>query len=105
MKKKILVPCEVCGRYAGTRDEIDRFEPSDPRHEVPPLDATPLGSVEECSLCGKFACPDCLHESDCCFADADEKPVGWAPDGWRCEPDAKTGAVVYAREADSCASA
>jgi hypothetical protein len=33
---------------------------------------------------GRLACPDCLHESDCCFADSDDHAADpdWAPPGW-----------------------
>lgn len=33
-------------------------------------DGIPLGPVTECPDCHKLACPDCMHEADCCF-DAD----------------------------------
>jgi hypothetical protein len=57
-------------------------------------DGVPLGRLEKCDWCGKWACPDCLHEADCCFdwyweianEEAGE-PV--APPGWRlskCDP-------------------
>lgn len=66
--------CSMCGRKEGSTKDVCGDE-----------DYTPLGPVEKCETCGRWACPDCLHEADCCFADADEhagEPT-WTPPGWR----------------------
>jgi hypothetical protein len=45
-------------------------------------DGIRLGALSLCPTCGKTACPDCLHESDCCWEDVDNQEDGWIPDGW-----------------------
>jgi len=71
--------CEVCERAEGAT--CDRCWQED---------GIPLGPIETCPTCNRRACPDCLHEADCCFADAEdhEDDPGWAPAGW-----AKDGAL------------
>jgi len=61
--------CEVCCRPEGDVSE------------GPP----PLGELAKCDLCGQLACPDCLGEADCCFADWEDHhdDPNWAPKGWR----------------------
>jgi hypothetical protein len=70
--------CEVCGRKEG--DEIDLG--GDP-------DGVPLGPVDKCDSCGRWSCPDCQHESDCCWEEWEESdepeedrplPKGWKVD-------------------------
>jgi len=66
--------CAVCSRKPGCTKNLCGEE-----------DGTPLGALEKCDACGLVACPDCLHEADCCFRDADDhaKEPDWAPPGWR----------------------
>lgn len=66
--------CEVCGRKEGDCVDLSGLP-----------DGIPLGPVARCELCGRWACPDCSHESDCCFAEADDHATDpeWAPPGWR----------------------
>ena len=74
MPAKRKYECHVCGRKEGsTKDRCG----SD--------DGSPLGQVEKCGTCGRRACPDCMHEADCCFADADghQDDSTWAPPDWR----------------------
>jgi hypothetical protein len=59
--------CSICGRPRGST--LDRWGCED---------GIPLGPLANCPTCGKTACPDCLHEADCCWEDED----GWIPDGW-----------------------
>lgn len=59
MTKKYDAACEVCGRRAGYAP-LNRFGEPDLNPD------TPLGPIMECSTCGLMACPDCLHESECC---------------------------------------
>lgn len=47
-------------------------------------DEDPLGPVRRCQLCKRWACPECLFEAECCFAEesthaGDQK---WSPRGW-----------------------
>lgn len=65
--------CDICERAEG--DEVDRGGAHD---------GVPLGPIERCETCGRLACPDCLHEADCCFIDAEEhrSDPDWAPPGW-----------------------
>ena len=65
--------CDVCQRKPGTT-KGRCGEKTDSR----------LGPLERCPLCKLFACPDCLHEAECCFIDEDahmDNPT-WAPPGW-----------------------
>jgi hypothetical protein len=68
-RKKAPCKCEVC------------FRPEGDVPDGPP----PLGELERCDLCGRLACPDCLHEADRCFADWEghRDDRNWAPKGWR----------------------
>lgn len=68
--------CEICGRSEGN-ERIDRFGGRLNDH-------VPLGAVERCGVCGRLACPDCLHEVECCFVDADDHAdePDWSPPGW-----------------------
>ena len=59
--------CNVCGRAPGSRE--------------PPGDE-PLGPLDKCPLCLRWACPDCLHEAHCCCFEGND-PDGPAPYGWR----------------------
>lgn len=65
--------CEICGRAEGSTKDRCGVE-----------DGVPLGAVERCDLCEQLACPDCLHENDCCFVEADdlEDDPTWSPKGW-----------------------
>jgi len=51
-------------------------------------------TIEQCDLCGKWACPDCLGEADCCFDD-DDGPMT-APPGWRVK-EITDNAITYER--------
>jgi hypothetical protein len=53
--------CQICDRLEGSTKDRDDAE-----------DGVPLGPVEKCDACGRWACPDCMHEADCCFADAED---------------------------------
>ncbi len=66
--------CQVCNRLEGSTKNMIGEE-----------DGIPLGKVEKCPTCGRWACPDCLHEADCCFVEADEHAAEecWCPPGWR----------------------
>lgn len=66
--------CSICDRPAGSL--LDRFG-------IP--DGIPLGPIQRCDICGRNACPDCMHESECCFVEVDEHvhEPDWAPPGWR----------------------
>ena len=68
-RKKAPRKCEVCFHSEG--------EVSD--------GLLPLGKLETCELCGRLACPDCLAEADCCFADWEDHldDPYWASKGWR----------------------
>jgi hypothetical protein len=51
----VYEPCEFCERIEG--EEVDICgEPG----------GVPLGPVERCPDCGRWSCPDCQHERDCC---------------------------------------
>lgn len=63
--------CEICDRKPGDTND---------RCNEPTYDQVPFGPLEQCDLCQKWACPDCLHEADCCFED--EEDAG-TPRGWR----------------------
>lgn len=80
--------CDVCGRKCGTLNDRCNFPPRFPEQEEP------LGEIEWCDLCGKAVCPDCLHEADCCFEDAEDlsRDPQWAPRGWK-----RTSATEYRR--------
>lgn len=82
--------CEVCGRKPGTLLNRDLYTKAPPR----------LGPLTQCDLCGLWACPDCLHEVDCCFRDADahDKDRAWAPPGWAVESDDGV-MITFQREA------
>jgi hypothetical protein len=80
--------CEICGRPEGCTLDLGGLE-----------DGVPLGPVTLCDLCGRRACPDCLHEADCCFDDADlhaDDPL-WAPRGWRRLPQQEPNLDVWER--------
>lgn len=51
--------CDVCGRREGNRT-TNRFGGPDMNPD------TPLGPVTKCPACESMACPDCLHEQECC---------------------------------------
>lgn len=68
MKRK----CRICGRYAGSTKDRCGEE-----------DGVPLGPIEQCPTCKRWACPDCMHEADCCFVEEDEHGPDWCPPGWR----------------------
>lgn len=60
VKRKSRRRCQgVCGeRMEGsTKDRSGRE------------DGIPLGKIKKCQHCGRWACPDCLHERDCCDAE------------------------------------
>jgi hypothetical protein len=81
--------CDVCGRNEGA--EIDRSGG---------YDGIPLGPIEKCETCGRHACPDCLHESDCCFDDAEDHVAepDWSPAGWaRSMKPSISGATEFIR--------
>ena len=80
--------CQVCGRKEGTTKDRCGQE-----------DGIPLGRLEKCDLCGKWACPDCLHEMDCCFDDEDpDNP----PPGWRvASRTGRRGEIVVYERIDS----
>ena len=65
--------CEVCGRKEGAEVDVAGFP-----------DGVPLGPIEECETCGRKACPDCLHEADCCFVELGDhsNEPDWSPAGW-----------------------
>jgi hypothetical protein len=65
--------CVICGREEGSEVDVAGFP-----------DGVPLGTIEACETCGRLACPDCLHETDCCFLEAEEHADDpeWAPPGW-----------------------
>jgi hypothetical protein len=69
--------CSICGRVKGSTLDRCGFPDDSPN-------AVPLGPIRRCATCGRRACPDCLHESDCCFADSDDHAADpeWAPPGW-----------------------
>lgn len=76
--------CQVCGLPEGdTRDGL-----------------VPLGPMDTCDLCGKRACPNCLHEADCCFEAADdhEDDSVWAPKGWHRVPSNVPNADQWERD-------
>ena len=82
--------CQICGRKEGTLLERDMMTYAEP----------PLGPVEKCDTCGRWACPDCMHEADCCFVEEDEhsNDPKWAPPGWRKEPSlGKRGETIFVR--------
>ena len=56
--------------------------------------------LEQCKTCGRTACPVCLHEADCCFAEADDHShdTDWAPHGWKILERVEHGGVTYGRE-------
>jgi hypothetical protein len=66
--------CEVCGRAEGAAVDLCGDE-----------GGAPLAPLERCDLCGHLVCPDCNHESDCCFMEADDHAddPDWAPPGWK----------------------
>lgn len=51
--------CEVCGDKPG---EIGQHFPDD----------VPLGDLDCCELCGRWACPVCLDRWDCCDKGGDD---------------------------------
>lgn len=63
-----LVRCAFCDRYQGVLADI-AWQRSRWLH-----DEVPLGPVEECEDCGRLACPDCMHERDCCSMDDPDGP-------------------------------
>ncbi len=69
-------PCSVCNRRQGCTKDLGGHE-----------DGIPLGPVTKCDPCGRWACPDCLHEADCCFTDYTEGEGGLfsreSPPGWK----------------------
>lgn len=77
-KKRTPSQCQICKRKPGARKK-DRSGSLDPNPQ------TPLGKLQRCRLCGLWACPDCLHETDCCFREEDEHEddPNWAPPGWK----------------------
>ncbi len=81
--------CQVCGRREGVT--VDRCGNED---------GLPLGRLEKCVLCGKWACPDCLAEADCCFGDDELKTtIDHPPNGWKYagEDRSHPGFVVFER--------
>ena len=80
--------CEICGRKQGSTKNVVGEE-----------DGVPLGPVEKCATCKRWACPDCEHEADCCFAEADDHSADptWAPRGWRLAESADMGFRTYER--------
>ncbi len=75
--------CEVCRLAEGdTSDGLD-----------------PLGSMTTCEWCGRWACPVCLCDGDCCFAEADDHDddPDWAPRGWHRRPEDATGGALFER--------
>jgi hypothetical protein len=79
--------CSICGRVKGSTLDRCGFPDDSPN-------AVPLGPIRRCATCGRRACPDCLHESDCCFADSDDHAADpeWAPPGWH--KDSTVGGVA-----------
>jgi len=65
--------CAICGRREG--ETLDRSRQPD---------GIPLGPVVCCDLCGRWACPDCLTEADCCFVEMEDHndETAWSPRGW-----------------------
>lgn len=85
--------CAICDRRCGSL--LDRcHEPPRPGDEE-----VPLGEIVRCELCGKAACPDCLHECECCFDGIE--PGDPAPSGWelaaKSGPGGKSGMLCYVR--------
>jgi len=56
---KLDKPCEVCDRRAG-------YAPFNRFGEPDLCPDTPLGEVALCPECGRYSCPDCQHERECC---------------------------------------
>jgi len=82
--------CRICYRFAGSqKDRCGEY------------DGVPLGPIKQCPTCKRWACPDCMHEVDCCFVEADEHTGerDWAPPGWRIT---KRDEVGMPREYDRC---
>ena len=69
--------CAICDRTPG-HAPLDRFGQPDLNPE------TPLGELQICDCCGLLVCPDCSHENECCFRDAEDHAhePNWAPPGW-----------------------
>jgi hypothetical protein len=68
-----MTTCSICSRPEGSTKDRCGNE-----------DGVPLGPVGPCEVCGRLTCPDCQHEADCCFAEADDHmddPL-WCPVGW-----------------------
>lgn len=73
--------CHVCCRKEGDKVDLSgRY------------DGVPLGAIEKCDTCGHWACPDCLHEADCCFGEEFEN-TGATPAGWE-----KVNETTYVRQ-------
>jgi hypothetical protein len=77
-----MTKCRICGRKEGSTKDRCGEE-----------DGVPLGPVERCPTCKRSACPDCLHEADCCFLGHEG---GAAPRGWYLRT-VKDGVTEYAR--------
>jgi hypothetical protein len=87
MSKRGKKTCEVCDRLEGSTKDRCNEE-----------DGTPLGAMELCPTCGKWACPDCIHEIDCCFSNVDfVNGVIKAPPGWTVWKNFSGGRVEYRR--------
>ncbi len=84
--------CEICRRAEGCTDD---------RSGV--CDGVPLGLVERCDTCGRLACPDCLHEADCCFVEMDDHADDphWSPPGWRVTHVGEHGGYQWERVDDA----
>lgn len=84
--------CEVCDRKQG--DTTDRTG-------SPDNDKVPLGAVTKCDVCARWACPDCLHEADCCFSEEFDQvygeKAGEAPPGWMKKTNSPPGRTEFVR--------
>jgi len=72
MTKRTPHPCAVCGRRAGSVG-VDVAG-------APDGSVTPLGRVTRCPDCHQWACPDCLHDRNCCDGLAEDAATDALPD-------------------------
>jgi hypothetical protein len=79
--------CQICDRTEGSTKDRGGDE-----------DGVPLGPVTKCDTCGRWACPDCEAEADCCFVEVEDhaNDPTWAPPGWRVSKYSDSG-VEYER--------
>ena len=72
-KRKAKLRCDICERVEGSTIDCGGDD-----------DGVPLGPIEFCPSCWQWVCPDCMHESDCCFDKEEEHSDDptWAPPGW-----------------------